>query len=239
MKLIQLHIAHKQAEFTRHPFFAQLDSGVAFPEALSFAPGLTFWVMAFQDVLRLNERFTRDPELRKIARHHRAEDSGHHHWFLDDLEKVGANDTGNDIRWLFGKNHAETRDAAYALMAEVYRASDDRVRLVLLMTLESAGHIFFERTAKVVDRVGQSDALKYFSFSHLEVEKNHEVFEKEMAKKIDSIYLAPELREEAEALVDRCYEAFASMFEALAAPQFVAAAAMQKQPVRMARSAAR
>jgi hypothetical protein len=239
MKLLQLHIARKQAEFARHPFFEQLEAGMAFPQALSFAPGLTFWVMAFQDVLRLNERFTLDPELRKIARHHRAEDSGHHHWFLDDLENIGTNDNDNDIRWLFGKQHADTRDAAYALMAEVYRATDDRLRLVLLMTLESAGHIFFERTAKLVERVGKSDALKYFSFSHLEVEKSHEVFEKEMAKKIDAIYLAPELREEAEALVDRSYAAFDSMFEALAAPQFVAAAAMRKQPVRQARSAAR
>jgi hypothetical protein len=237
MKLIQLHIARKQAEFTRHPFFAQLEAGMAFPEALSFAPGLTFWVMAFQDVLRLNERFTLDPELRKIARHHRAEDSGHHHWFLDDLENIGAND--NDIRWLFGKQHADTRDAAYALMAEVYRASDDRLRLVLLMTLESAGHVFFERTARVVERVGKSGALKYFSFSHLEVEKSHEVFEKELAKKIDAIYLGPELREEAEAMVDRCYAAFDSMFEALSQPQMVAVPAARKAPARQARAATR
>jgi hypothetical protein len=237
MKLIQLHIARKQAEFAGHPFFSQLETSLAFPEALSFAPGLTFWVMAFQDVLRLNERFTRDPELRKIARHHRAEDSGHHHWFLDDLENIGAND--NDIRWLFGKQHAETRDAAYALMAEVYRASDDRLRLVLLMTLESAGHIFFERSAKVVERVGKSDALKYFSFSHLEVEKNHEVFEKEMARKIDAIYLAPELREQAEAMVDRCYAAFDSMFEALSEPQYVAPAAMNRVRGRQARAVTR
>jgi hypothetical protein len=214
MKLIQLHIARKQAEFARHEFFAQLDSGLAFQEALAFAPNLTFWVMTFQDILRLNERFTLDPDLRKIARHHRAEDAGHERWFLDDLAHVATGD--RDIAWLFGKQNAATRDAAYALMSEVYKASDDRLRLVLLMTLESSGHIFFERTAKVVERAGKSAALRYFSFSHLEVEKNHEVFERAIAERIDSIYLPPSLRAEAEALVDRCYDAFRAMFGALA-----------------------
>jgi hypothetical protein len=218
MKLLQLHIARKQAEFSRHEFFQQLESGLTFEAALAFAPDLTFWVMTFQDILRLNETFTRDPDLRRIARHHRTEDAGHERWFLDDLAHVGGGD--RDIPWLFGKKNAATRDAAYALMAEVYRANDDRLRLGLLMTLESSGHVFFERTAKVVERAGKSAALRYFSFSHLEVEKNHEVFERAIAEKIDAIYLAPSLREQAEAMVDRCYDAFGAMFGALAAAHY-------------------
>jgi hypothetical protein len=87
--------------------------------------------------------------------------------------------------------------------------------------------------------VGKSDALKYFSFSHLEVEKSHEVFEKGMAGKIDAIYFAPELREEAEAMVDRCYAAFDSMFQALSEPQYVAPAAMNRERGHRARAATR
>jgi hypothetical protein len=215
MKSLQVYIAQKQAEFARHTFFQQLQAPLPFAHALGFAPHLTFWVMAFQDVLRLNEKLTTDPELRRIAKHHRAEDSGHDRWFLDDLNVLGQPPT--DVRWLFSKSHAPTRDAAHALMAEVFRAQDDRLRLVLLMTLESAGHIFFERIAQVVHRAGKTDELKYFSFSHLEVEKSHEVFESEMARKIDAIVLSPELRSEADAVVDRCYAAFASMFEAVRA----------------------
>ena len=80
------------------------------------------------------------------------------------------------------------RRAAYAdegrrLRADVrgYRATDDRLRLVLVKTLESAGHVFFGRVAEVVERAGWSKLLKYFSFSHLEVEKNHQVFEDEIS----------------------------------------------------------
>ncbi len=215
MRAIQEYIATKQAEFARHGFFARLESSLPLQHALGFAPDLTFWVMVFQDILRLNERFTTDPELRRIVKHHRVEDAGHEQWFLDDLVVMGAGQ--QDVRGLFGKRHAPTRDAAHALMAEVFRASDDRLRLVLLMTLESAGHVFFERVAKVVDSAGQTSALKYFSFSHLEVEKNHEVFERQIAAKIDAMVLEPELRRQAEALVDRCYAAFRGMFESFVA----------------------
>ena len=89
-----------------------------------------------------------------------------------------------DVSWLFGERHTPTRDAAYALMSEVYRATDDRLRLVLVKTLESAGHVFFGRVAEVVERAGWSKLLKYFSFSHLEVEKNHQVFEDEISRTV-------------------------------------------------------
>jgi hypothetical protein len=231
MKSTQLYIAQKQVEFARHSFFQQLDSPIPFPSALAFAPDLTFWVMVFQDILRLNEKLTKDPELRRIVKHHRVEDAGHDRWFLDDLTALGA--PQRDIRWLFGKGHAPTRDAAHALMAEVFRADDDRLRLVLLMTLESAGHIFFERIAQVVERAGKTDELKYFSFSHLEVEKSHEVFETEISRKIDAIVLDPELRREAEALVDRCYAAFRSMFEAVSVPAAIQPALAEVEPLQI------
>jgi hypothetical protein len=181
--------------------------------ALSFAPDLTFWVMAFQDILRLNATLTRDPQMRKIVRHHRAEDAGHDRWFLDDLAAMQI--PAPDVRWLFGERHSPTRDAAYALVSEVYRATDDRLRLVLVKTLESAGHVFFGRVAAFVERVGLSKVLKYFSFSHLEVEKNHQVFEEEISRIVSGIRLPPKLRTEAKQLVDRCYVAFGTMFDAM------------------------
>jgi hypothetical protein len=185
---------------------------------LSFAPDLTFWVMAFQDILRLNATLTRDPQIRRIVRHHRAEDAGHERWFLDDLAAMQI--PVPDVRWLFGERHASTRDAAYALVSEVYRATDDRLRLVLVKTLESAGHVFFGRIAAIVERAGLGKTLKYFSFSHLEVEKNHQVFEDEIARIVSGIKLPAPVRTKAKQLVDRCYAAFGTMFDALCAVDF-------------------
>ena len=172
--------------------------------------------MAFQDVLRLNATLTRDPQIREIVRHHRAEDAGHERWFLDDLAAMQI--PAPDVRWLFGERHSPTRDAAYALMSEVYRASDDRLRLVLVKTLESAGHVFFGRVAAAVERAGWTKSLKYFSFSHLEVEKNHQVFEDEISRDgVGDAARARRLRSEAKRLVDRCYAAFGTMFDAICA----------------------
>jgi len=213
MKQVEVYVAKRQAQFCEHAFFAEerLSSGLR--GGLSFASDLTFWVMAFQDVLRLNAALTRDPKIRRIVRHHRAEDAGHDRWFLDDLASMQV--PAPDVRWLFGERHAPTRDAAYALMSEVYRATDDRLRLVLVTTLESAGHVFFGRVAAAVERAGLSRALKYFSFAHLEVEKNHQVFEEEIARTVSGIRLEPKARAEAKRLVDRCYAAFQSMFDAI------------------------
>ena len=213
MKQVEVYVAKRQAHFCDHAFFAEerLSSGLR--SGLSFAPDLTFWVMAFQDVLRLNATLTRDPKIRRIVRHHRAEDAGHDRWFLDDLASMQV--PAPDVRWLFGERHAPTRDAAYALMSEVYRTTDDRLRLVLVKTLESAGHVFFGRVAVAVERAGLSKALKYFSFSHLEVEKNHQVFEEEIARTVSAIRLDPKARTEAKRLVDRCYAAFEGMFDAI------------------------
>jgi hypothetical protein len=215
MKLVEAYITKKQTEFSKHTFFSERRAGTGLWGRLSFAPDLTFWVMAFQDILRLNATLTRDPELRKIVRHHRAEDAGHDRWFLDDLAAMEI--PAPDVRWLFGERHSPTRDAAYALVSEVYRTTDDRLRLVLVKTLESAGHVFFGRVAAIVERVGLGKVLKYFSFSHLEVEKNHQVFEDEISRIVSGIRLPPKVRAEAKSLVDRCYVAFSTMFDAICA----------------------
>jgi hypothetical protein len=213
MKLVEAHIAKRQDEFSKHMFFSERRAAKGLWGLLSFAPDLTFWVMAFQDILRLNAVLTRDPQLRKIVRHHRAEDAGHERWFLDDLAAMEI--PAPDVRWLFGERHSPTRDSAYALVSEVYRTTDDRLRLVLVQTLESAGHIFFGRVAAIVERAGLTKTLKYFSFSHLEVEKNHQVFEDKIASIVAGIKQPPKVRAEAKQLVDRCYAAFGTMFDAL------------------------
>jgi hypothetical protein len=212
MKLVERHVAKRQTEFGNHPFFADSRFGFQPPDSLSFAPDITFWVMTFQDILRLNAALTQDPQIRRIVRHHRAEDAGHQLWFLEDLAAMKLGEP--DVRSLFGKRQTPTRDAAYALMSEVFRADDDRLRLVLVKTLESAGHIFFGRVSAIVERAGWTKTLKYFSFSHLEVEKNHQVFEEEISRIVSAIRLPADVRAEAKQVVDRCYAAFSAMFDA-------------------------
>ena len=220
MKNIQDYIDSKQQEFMSHPFFEKLEQLQSLEEISYFVPELTFWTMTFQDILRINEQKVSDPFLKKIARHHRMEDAGHEKWFLHDKKYMGAMSIdkscdNNDVSWLYSKESRTTRDAAYALIAEVFKANDEILNIALLLTLESSGHVFFAKVAKQVEQTGEDKNLKYFSSSHLEVEMAHAMFEEEMERALFARQISVEVRREALKMIDRCYDAFHQMFDGL------------------------
>ncbi len=220
MRNIQDYIDSKQKEFRNHPFFAILEQLQSLEEISYFVPELTFWAMTFQDILRINEARVSDPYLKKIARHHRQEDAGHDKWFLHDkkyMDAASANtySDNNDISWLYSRETRPIRDAAYALVAEVYKADDEIINIVLLLTLESSGHVFFEKVAQQVAQTGEDKNLKYFSHSHLEVEMAHAMFEEEMEHVLFARSVPLNVRRNALQMIDHCYDAFNKMFDGL------------------------
>lgn len=220
MKRIQDYIDFKQQEFSNHPFFDTLKKLKTLEEISYFVPELTFWAMTFQDVLRLNEERVTDPNLKKIARHHRLEDSGHDKWFLQDKKYMGAvsidDSCNNDsVSWLFSRETQATRDASFAIVSEVYRADYEILNIALVLTIESSGHVFFEEVAKQVKKTGEDKSLKYFSGSHFEVEMAHAVFEEEMERNLLAIEVPIEVKRDAIKMINRCYDAFYKMFNGL------------------------
>jgi hypothetical protein len=216
MKTVQAHIDFKQKEFAKHRFFDVLKQLNSPKELGYFVPELTFWVMTFQDILRLNEDRVTDPYLKKIAHHHKLEDAGHEQWFLHDRNYISGK-TSNDenILWLFGKETRSMRDPAYAILAEVYRSNNEWLNIALLFVVESSGHVFFERVAEQVEKAGADPKLKYFSRSHLNVELAHAMFDEEMERGLYATPLPEDVRRDAIQLVDRCYGAFERMFDGL------------------------
>ncbi|MDX1836742.1 hypothetical protein DIZ81_00015 [Legionella taurinensis] len=220
MKTIQLYIDSKQQEFMNHPFFEVLEQLKSLEEISYFVPELTFWAMTFQDILRLNEERVTDPYLKKVARHHRLEDAGHEKWFLHDKKYMSAVShdkccSHDDVAWLYSKETQLTRDAAYSIMSEIYKTDDEILNIALLLTLESSGHVFFEKVVKQVKKTGEDKNLKYFSSSHLEVEMAHALFEEEMERKLFERPVSVHTRREALKMIDRCYDAFNKMFDGL------------------------
>lgn len=230
MKTVKSYIESKQHQFENHPFFTWLTQTATETEVAQVLPSLTFWVASFQDILALNEKQVVDPQMREIAKHHRKEDSGHDRWFFDDLARMGVAEP--TTRELFSKRHAAVRHASFQLISEVYRASDDVCRIALLLTLESTGHVFFEQTARWQERFENASGLKYFSRYHIEVEKNHAMFEEKLDAYLDALDLTLPVRAEAIAIVDRCYVAFMAMFDSLMVVR------KQPQPMAMENSAA-
>jgi len=213
MKHIRAHIQARQARFGEIKFFEELERYESTDGALAFVRGLTFFVMAFQDILRLNEEQVRDRELQLIARHHRLEDKGHDILFLHDLIEIDG--SLPDVGEIFSSAHTVTRDTAYKLVGEVFKATDDRANIALLLVLESTGHVFFNRVVHFLERMNDTRKLYYFSRGHLDIELGHELFEARMDSIIDAIELNDEDRVTVTQAVDNAFDAMASMLENL------------------------
>lgn len=215
MSTIRAFIAHKQGALASHPLLRRLREGRSLEDLARLAPALAFWAMAYQDMLRLNERRMLDPELRKIARHHRAEDSGHDRWYLDDVQTLVGD--AIDLRGVFSKPHMSTRDATYELMSELFRAQTDFERIVILLAVEAVGQLFLAATADCADRTA-AEPLIYFSRQHIESERRHEVFAEHVGLKVDALdaQLGASERRICEAAVERIFAALWGMLEGLA-----------------------
>ena len=212
MQIIFDEIQTLRKEFEKLSFFKFLEDGDQIDDANIFVPGLAFFVLTFQDILRLNEEHITNPKFAPIIELHRQEDLGHDAWFLHDLKQLG---TDCPATLLFGDQFVETRDASFEIVSEIYRATDDRVRLVIPLALEAAGHVFFSRVFHFFSRTGYSGQLKYFSKEHFEVEKDHELFEDDINDAILAIDLSEALKQEAKRVISRIFQALSKMVSAL------------------------
>jgi hypothetical protein len=216
MQSIQEHIQRKQAEIAKHRFLTELRTEPSLPRALWFAPLTAFWAMGFQDVIRMNAERVKDPELAKIISQHQLEDAGHDKWYLQDLKAIDRRDI--DLQWLYGDECRPTREATYAIAAEVFRAEDnDVLRVVLLLALEGGGHVLFGGVTKVLHEAGHSPRLRYFARSHLEVEVGHDLFDEQVQRRVRELSISNEIRAQGIALVDRVFAAFTVLADGLVA----------------------
>jgi hypothetical protein len=172
------------------------------------APRFTFYVLCFQDMLRLGSSLTTDPVLKELAVTHEAEDLGHEQWFLYDLEALGVE---RNLAWTFSPEHAVTRDISYRIMSEIVGATHDTTRLAVLLALEGIGAEFFGRVIGYLDRLGRAEGLRYFARSHQLVEQSHEVFEDHAQSRLSAIEVPSAVMAEVVRAVARTFEAMARL----------------------------
>ena len=176
------------------------------------AQSLTFWVLSFQDILRLGGTLVTDPRLVPLARTHAEEDAGHEQWFLSDVELLGA---ARDLRWVFSHEHTTVRDISYRVVSEVLSARDDRARVAVLLSLDAIGGLFFGLVVSRLEQLGLDEGLQYFARSHQEVEENHEVFEADAHLKLMNIELPEEHVEDVLGAVRRTFAALCALADEL------------------------
>jgi DMATS type aromatic prenyltransferase len=177
-------ISHHRAHYAQHRFLARLEGVGTAQQASAIAERLTFFVMCFQDMLRLARTLSSDPEISEFATTHEQEDRGHDLWFLNDLERLGVS---IGVPWTFSEAHAPTRDIAYRLIAGVIAARHDATRLSILLALEAAGAEFFGRIIGFLERLELSEGLLYFARSHERIEQSHGVFETDSQNRLHTM----------------------------------------------------
>jgi hypothetical protein len=202
---VQADIRSQQAALAKHPFLQRLDNGAAqAAHARQIAADLTFWVMIFQDVLRINRARVEDPAFAQIAQHHLEEDAGHDDYFWQDIRQLSAL---RSPEWYFGPEHAVTREVSLDILGEVFRARSDGARLALILALEGAADEFFSRVVVYFERAGVSGGLWFFGNAHRHVEQSHSAFDEGVAS-IDAILLSDSALEESRAVVRSVFENF-------------------------------
>ena len=215
MKRLKETILSHQRALREHPLFDTIEAANSVEPLAGLARAAAWWPMVFQDVLRLNVDRVRGTEFERFAEYHKSEDAGHDRWYLNDLRVFAVKPLG--FEELFGEGFQPMRDACYGIMAEVHRHQSDAERIAFLLALETTGHVFFEQISAAVDRVCPHLPLRYFSSSHLGVEKAHDMFSESTEADLLRIDFSDSERVEAEAMVDRIYGTFADMFTFFAA----------------------
>lgn len=206
--VIEELIAASATVLRTHPLLKRLEGAGTVEQMQVLAPRFTFYVMCFQDMLRLGSALTTDPVLRELAVTHEAEDLGHEQWFLYDLEALGVE---RNLAWTFSPEHAVTRDISYRIMAEIVGATHDATRLAVLLALEGIGAEFFGRVIGYLDRLGRAQGLRYFARSHQIVEQSHEVFEAHAQSRLSAIEVPSSVMAETVRAVARTFEAMARL----------------------------
>lgn len=207
-------IDQHQAGLAQHPFLAGLDQAGSFDDVRAIAPRVAFFVMCFQDVIRLVPQLTTDPTLLGWGRTHAREDKGHDHWFLHDLERFGVS---CDVKTLFADEQAAIRDLVYQQIASVLHAQSDWARLSVVLALEAAGAEFFSRIIAVLERAGRARGLLYFARSHQKVEQSHDLLQDSQESELAASSLSNEALREALATIEHTFATMTQLADDLLA----------------------
>ena len=209
MKIVEA----RRSSLAVHPLLTWLRSYEgSLADVQRIAARVAFFVMSFQDVLRLVRMTTTDPFLSGLAADHEQEDLGHDRWYLQDLERLGVKVT---LRELFSKEASAIRDIAYTQISDVLSSRSDCSRLGVVLALEAAGAEFFESMIRFVERQNRSNGLSYFARRHQRVEQSHELLADEAQARLAAMPVDVSEVPEVLAVVERTFATMVSLADHL------------------------
>ncbi len=206
-------IGTQRKRLAQHDFLTRLRSpGGTLDEVRLISGRVAFFVMCFQDLLRLVHSTTSDPFLKAVSKTHELEDAGHDDWYLQDLRQLGV---GVSMRELFSREARAVRDVVYTQISDVLRARTDCARVAVVFALEAAGAEFFESMIGFVEGQGSATGLSYFARRHQRVEQSHDVFEEHAQERLSALLLDPDSFQEVLDVVHRTFGTMRSLADHL------------------------
>lgn len=160
---VEKYITYKKAMLTTHEFSCLLKKADPKLNLAATVKNLTFYVLAFQDIMRLAAECVTNPLLSEIVQNHYEACRGHDQRFLNDLELLTEIPT---LHFLFSSSHHPVRDIAYELIADILRTDTDLQRTALILSLETAGEIFFQEIISAFEQRDRQYNLQYFTRLH-------------------------------------------------------------------------
>jgi len=214
MQRVLARMEERTAAFGREPFQRFLEDPKLSPdERLSFAFGLTHFVMSFADVctLVLREEPPKD-RYQELVNQHAQEDCDHYRWFLQDLRALGYDPPvrlTDAVRLLWGPELERSRVLTYRLCHLGYRATPLR-KLVLIYSMEATADVGIRNTARIartwMERHGER--LVYFSADHVTAEEGHQIRTDDVVRMLAETSIDDATADELTWVVDESFDAF-------------------------------
>lgn len=216
MKAVIERLEQKTLEFARLPLFEFLRDGRVDPrKRLSFAPSVAHFVMSFADLYSfVLQAHPATDEYQKLVNAHAQEDAEHWRWFLDDLEKLGFDETvrfTDALRFVWSKPTENTRALTYK-MCQLGCGKSSLEKLVLVHVIEAAGKVTVDGVSAVGTEYWKQTGKKlvYLGPHHLATESDHTLEDADVHRGIEAIVVSNEQLPTLLAIVDEGFAAFTS-----------------------------
>jgi hypothetical protein len=214
VKPILDEIAARQHELSSHPLIRTLDGMPSLASIRNTMPRLTFFILTFQDILRVVHQRASTERMRALTRAHWEEDRGHERWFLADLARIGFQPS---LAFVFSEDHEVTREVSFALMGHLLQLRSEEARLALTLALEAAGAEFFGRFSRLLERHGVRHEFEFFGETHEAAEAAHEIHEGRALEELAVLPVSPLDMQEANAAVRHTFTVMTRLADDLAA----------------------
>ena len=222
-------IEEKQVQLSKHEFFAMLgDETIPAKKRMSFAPYMTYFAMAFADIL---QNWIRIPNPQTEQEHRVnvfvSEDNFHYNFLLNDLDNVLGytmdryGSYSGVMRHIWGDDSRAVRRLMYTWTACVRRSNDPIISMTTFEAIEAGLKDIFEVAyTKVYLPDGGLKELQYFGKTHVELEVNHTITSwfrdgEHPFRPLADYELTEETRDIALEVVDEIFERFVMHYKNL------------------------